>query len=140
MTRYPDTFEIHGSFTCSDHCPIILSTVTQRHSQKAFPFRFQNYWGNYQQVDNIIKKKCRTEINGTKMFQFAKKLKLIKHEVKDWSKNHFGNYHDKLSKNEQKIEYVERQLFNSPHSFRLNSWMIRLIKQREKLMLFNQKY
>ena len=27
MTRYPDTFEIHGSFTCSDHCPIILSTV-----------------------------------------------------------------------------------------------------------------
>ena len=74
------------------------------------------------------------------MFQFAKKLKLIKYEVKDWSKNQFGNYHDKISKNEQKIEYVERQLLNSPNSFRLNSWMIRLIKQREKLMLFNQKY
>jgi len=44
------------------------------------------------------------------MFNFAKKLKIIKHEVKGWSKTHFGNFHDKLSRNTQKIEYVEDKL------------------------------
>ena len=83
---YPDTFESHGSFTCSDHCPIILSTVMQRDSRKVIPFCFQNYWCNYQQVDNLIKKSWGVSIKGTKMFQFFKKFKLIKYEVKDWSK------------------------------------------------------
>jgi len=41
---YPDAFETHDSFTCSDHCPIILATVIQRDIHKAIPFRFQNFW------------------------------------------------------------------------------------------------
>jgi len=35
---------------------------------------------------------------------------------------------------------VEEQLSNRPDSYRLNSWMKRLLVQREKLLLFNQKY
>jgi len=74
------------------------------------------------------------------MFQVSKKLKLVKYEVKDWAKKQFGNFQDKIFMNEQKIEYVERKLLENPNSFRLNSWMTRLIKQREKMLLFKQKY
>ena len=35
---------------------------------------------------------------------------------------------------------MEEQLINQPDSYRLNSWLKRLLVQREKLMLFNQKY
>ena len=40
---YPDTHMIHGCFTCSDHCPIILSTHHFSSDHKIYPFRFQNF-------------------------------------------------------------------------------------------------
>ena len=48
--------------------------------------------------------------------------------------------HQKLIINAQKIEIVDEKLSNQPESYCLNSWMNRLLMQREKLMLFNQKY
>ena len=74
------------------------------------------------------------------MYQVALKLKKVKSELKVWAKNQFGNFHDKITKNEDKIKYVEDKLLAQPNSLRLNSWMFRLLKQREKLLLFNQKY
>lgn len=35
---------------------------------------------------------------------------------------------------------MEERLIAHPNSHRFNSWMQRLLKQREKMMLFNQKY
>jgi len=29
LNIYPQAFELHGNFTCSDHCPIILSTTIE---------------------------------------------------------------------------------------------------------------
>jgi len=40
----------------------------------------------------------------------------------------------------QKIDYEEAKLPSNPSSYRFNSWMNRLLKQCEKMMLFNQKY
>lgn len=77
---------------------------------------------------------------GTKMFQLVKKLKNIKYELKVWAKNQFGNFQDKVTKSEQKIMYVEGKLIQSPSSFLYSSWMNRLLKQREKLLMFNQNY
>ena len=71
------------------------------------------------------------------MFKIAKELKIIKQEVKCWSKNHFGNLHNKLTHNSKRIEYVEVKLLANPESIRLNQWMTRLLKQTEKIMLFN---
>jgi len=74
------------------------------------------------------------------MFKLTRNLKNIKQAVKGWSKNQFGHYQDKITTNMQKIEYVENKLIDNPDSYRLNSWLQRLLKQREKMMLFNQKY
>jgi len=137
---YPNTIEEHGSFSYSDHRPIIVSSDITLNIQKAFPFRFQNFWCKCHPVDTIITKNWRGNFTGTNMFNFAKKLKTIKHKVKGWSKTHFGNLHDKLAKNTQKINYIEDKLLSNLESFWLNSWLTRLLKQREKMMLFNQKY
>jgi len=137
---YPDAFELHGSFTCSDHCLIILCTSILPERHKALPFRYQNLWSTYHQANAIIKKNWNVKVSDTKMFQLTTKLKFVKHELKSWARNHFGNFHDKVTANENKIEYVEGKLLINPLCFRFRSWMSRLLKQREKLLLFNQKY
>ena len=137
---YPNTFEEHDSFTCSDHRPIVISFDIAINRQKAFPFRFQNFWCKYHQVDSIIAKNWRVNFTGMNTFKLAKKLKIIKHEVKGWSKNHFGNLQNKIVHNTQKVDYVEEKLLSNPESFHFNVWTTLLLKQREKMMLFNQKY
>jgi len=72
---YPDAFEIHGSFSCSDHYPIILSMFMQRNNHKAFPFRFQNYWCHYQQLDIIVKKIFRNDIQWVKDVSIFQEIK-----------------------------------------------------------------
>ena len=39
-----------------------------------------------------------------------------------------------------KINYVEEKLLENPMNIRMNNWLHRLIKQQEKLLMFNQKY
>ena len=55
------------------------------------------------------------------MFKIMRKLKIVKYDVKDWAKKHFGNIHDKLAKDGHKIDYVEERLLVDPNSHRVNS-------------------
>jgi len=82
----------------------------------------------------------RSQPPGTSMFVLAQKLKGLKQHLKEWAHTSLCNNHQQLSTNTQKIQRVEAQLINQPDSYRLNSWLKRLLIQREKLMLFNQKY
>jgi len=38
---YPDAFEVHGNFTCSDHCPIIMSSDSIKKNKKLSHFVFK---------------------------------------------------------------------------------------------------
>ena len=53
---YPDTITKHSTFSCSDHCPIIFSAFNPIQQRKNLPFRFQNYWCQYRQLDPIVGK------------------------------------------------------------------------------------
>jgi len=46
----------------------------------------------------------------------------------------------RLDQNETKLRLMEDKLLLHPDSPRLNEWIHRLLRQREKLLLFNQKY
>jgi len=74
------------------------------------------------------------------MYKFIQKLKYVKNHVKGWSKNFFGNTQQTLAQNENKLNMLEEKLLVQSDSPRLNAWMTRLVRQREKLLLFNQKY
>ena len=139
-TLYPNCRIHHGSFTFSDHCPIILNTDPQTPSRKPCPFRFQNFWKHYPQVQHLVKNTWRLPVPGTHMFRFMSRLKSLKLQLKPWAKSTFGYMQNKIQSNMDKIDYVENKLIESPMNYRLNEWMNRLLKQREKLLLFNQKY
>jgi len=125
---YPKACVIYGCFACLDHCRVILTMHIVQERQKAYPFCFQNFWAQYQRSTEIIRKTWRTPVVGTRMFQVVKKLKNVKYELKTWAKHHFGNFQDKVTKNEGKIKYVETKLLDNPSSFRLNSWMHHILK------------
>ena len=74
------------------------------------------------------------------MYRLMRKLKYPKLTLKDWSKRSMGNPIDKIKQNSHKLNYVESKLCHNPDSIRLNSWMQRLLRQRERLLLFHQKY
>ena len=44
---------------------------------------------------------------GTNMFKIMRKLKTVKHDIKDRSKKHFGKIHETRTRNAQKIEHVK---------------------------------
>jgi len=79
-------------------------------------------------------------VRGTPMYRLTQRLKKVKLDLKSWSKATFGNFKKKLERNADKLLHVEEKLIRSPNSARLNNWHYRLIKQREKMHLFNQKY
>jgi len=55
------------------------------------------------------------------MFKFTRKLKNVKLELKDSAKSHMDGTYAKLSKNAQKLEYVEERLVVNPNSYKFNS-------------------
>ena len=137
---YPNAIELHEVFTCSDHCPIVMTTNMNQRTTKAFPFCFQNFWCKFQSANLLVKNTWKMVQNGTNLYKLVRKLKIVKFELKDRAKKSIGNPYDELSKNAQKLAYVEERLMVNPNSYRFNSWLNRLLKQREKLLLFNQKY
>jgi len=74
------------------------------------------------------------------MFKLSQKLKRTKQHIKIWARNFLGNNQQKLIINSQKIEQIEEKLANQPNNYHLNDWLQRMLCQREKLLLFNQKY
>jgi len=77
---------------------------------------------------------------GAPMFRLTRKLRSIKRELKTWSMTKFANFRKQIEKNTNKLQLVESKLIGHPHSLRLNDWHFQLLKQREKLSLFNKLY
>ena len=140
LQHYPDTIVTHGHFSCSNHCPIILTVRNPIRKGKKSSFRFQNFWCQYKPLHPIVRKQWLSQIQGTNMFTLAYKLKTTKHSVRIWARQFMGHNQQKLLHNSKKIGLVEDKLIDQPNSPRLNEWMTRLLKQREKLLLYNQKY
>ncbi|KAJ8436279.1 hypothetical protein Cgig2_025708 [Carnegiea gigantea] len=120
---YPSLCTNHGAFTCSDHYPIIISTVAEHRQHQPCPFRFQPFWTKYHMVDQIIYKNWQTTLNSAKMFRFMHKLKSIKNSIKPRAKSTFGNFQEKVKHNLDKINYVEDKLVENPTNIRLNNWL-----------------
>ena len=103
MEVYPDSIMVHGAFVCSDHWPILLSTQDLVQQRKNLPFRFQNFWCQYQQLDKVVIPQWQTPVSGTRMYKFMQRLKYVKLYVKGWANQLFGNTRYRLDQNETKL-------------------------------------
>jgi len=139
-SQYPDSSVTAGPFTCSDHSYVLLDTNLGHHSQRRSIFRYQPNWSSYVEVQRTVHKEWMRRPYGTAMFRFSRKLRSIKAALKTWSKAKFANFQNQIEKNSHKLHIVESKLLANPQSYRLNDWHFRLLKQREKLFLFNKRY
>ena len=74
----------------SDHFPILLEGKCQRRGR--IPFRFENMWlrvDNF--VDKVKKWWASYLFQGTPSFILAKKLAVLKLDLKKWNETKFGN-------------------------------------------------
>jgi len=52
----------------------------------------------------------------------------------------FQIFRNQVEKNTTQLHLVESKLIADPYSHRVNDWYFRLLKQREKLLLFNKRH
>ncbi|KAJ8435753.1 hypothetical protein Cgig2_003175 [Carnegiea gigantea] len=130
---FPNYVITNGPFACSDHLFVLLNTEPAHQPRKGTNFKYQHSWAQYQDTHNIVKKNWKMGGRRTPMYR-------IKLDLKCWSKNTFENFESKLERNADKLLHVEKNVVQNPNIARLNNWHHRLIKQREKMYLFNQKY
>eukprot|EP00253_Pinus_taeda_P019985 PITA_19985 len=76
------------------------------------PFRFENMWHTHPDFPNNIGKWWAEDmkIQGTKMFLLYKRLKYIKHKLKDWNKNEFGNIFEAKTVDERQLQEINQSM------------------------------
>ena len=76
----------------SDHWPVQLEANFQT-TPKNRPFRFEKFWIEHPTFKENINQWWQEELPDqvTSMFKLYKKLKYIKHKLKEWNKKIFEN-------------------------------------------------
>eukprot|EP00253_Pinus_taeda_P035653 PITA_35653 len=94
----------------SDHWPISL-IVEVSGTPRNKPFQFEKFWLDHPNLLEMVKKLWSEplDINGSKMFNLQKKLKITKQKIKDWNKTVFGNILQEKIILENKLEQIHRE-------------------------------
>ncbi|XP_038983021.1 uncharacterized protein LOC120110982 [Phoenix dactylifera] len=103
IIRFP-TYQVrHLSRIASDHCPLLLSTVsdTGHHS----PFRFEKVWLSYPQSWDIVREAWSLPVHGNAMQRVSRKLELTKRRLRRWNREVVGDIF-------RKMEVVEAAISN----------------------------
>ncbi|VFQ94248.1 unnamed protein product [Cuscuta campestris] len=74
----------------SDHCPVVLNLIHNTNLGPK-PFKFFNMWMQHELFDSVVRQTWDTRITGTRQFRLCRKLKLLKHPLKQLNKKEFGH-------------------------------------------------
>ena len=88
LDLFPEVYQIALPKPTSDHCPILLETKCERWGPT--PFRFELMWLEEKQFVEHIKVWWKNiEVDGCAEIRLLLKLKKLKEEIKEWTRNHF---------------------------------------------------
>jgi len=85
IALFPDSFYKYQSFASTDHAPITLHLLSDKDAGPK-PFRFFHYWMQLPEFPSTLKKAWNMGISGDPLYQLARRLKNVKHELKLWLK------------------------------------------------------
>ncbi|XP_026417371.1 uncharacterized protein LOC113312852 [Papaver somniferum] len=122
LNQYGSSRVHHIDTIGSDHIPIILETNPLSY-QGSKPYKYFKCWSSDPSVREIISNAYSKEVRGSSPFQLTNKLRFIKHDLKLWNNQHFGNINNKV----KYINSYLNDLTNLPHS----PENVELIKQVE---------
>ncbi|KAL6224666.1 hypothetical protein ACLB2K_003521 [Fragaria x ananassa] len=91
----------------SDHNPLLIS-FKKYVAQGPIPFRFQKIWSGHSDFLKTVQAAWQSfEVSGCPMFILQRKLMLLKHILKDWNVNIFGNVHTAVDKTRTALENIQ---------------------------------
>jgi hypothetical protein len=92
----------------SNHCPVHLEANFQP-TLKDRIFRIEKFWIEHPTFKEHINQWWREELpdQGTRMFKLYKRLKYIKHKLKEWNKEIFGNINQEKKKIEDRMRILQ---------------------------------
>ncbi|KAL8554478.1 hypothetical protein ACS0TY_002607 [Phlomoides rotata] len=107
LTWKPDLKLMSLGRSISDHCPIFLRTSIVDWGLK--PFKFFNGWLAHADFkDFCIRKWNSYKVQGWKCFTLKEKLKMLKLDLKAWSREIFGALQQKVEDQKENIERLDR--------------------------------
>ncbi|KAL8500405.1 hypothetical protein ACS0TY_020122 [Phlomoides rotata] len=91
----------------SDHCPIFLKSVNVNWGPK--PFKFFNGWLSHPAFKELCELKWNSySVHSWKSFILKEKLKLLKADLKTWSRDIFGAMNQKMEDQKETIDKLDR--------------------------------
>ncbi|XP_023728961.1 uncharacterized protein LOC111876645 [Lactuca sativa] len=141
LNHFPKIYVVAVSREPSDHCPIILQSVTEDFGKT--PFRFFNSRMNKDGFGQVVTKAWESFVGyGTHDRYLAAKLKFFKNEIKKWRvvdyPNEVKELHTlKLKLQELDVAYESRELYESEIEER--RVMFQKIVEHEKIVALDAK-
>ncbi|KAH0712004.1 hypothetical protein KY285_007640 [Solanum tuberosum] len=90
LTSMPACKAMYLNEGISDHCPIKI-TFEENNVKTRRAFKYCNVWSKHPQFKHVILEGWGTLIDGYKMLQVIRRLKLLKKELKKLNSMHFRN-------------------------------------------------
>ncbi|XP_074296934.1 uncharacterized protein LOC141627598 [Silene latifolia] len=89
-SKWPDYYAYYAPEGDYDHCPCFIIGGDSQIPRKK-PFKFYNMWTGVTDFREILKSGWNRRIYGTPMYIVARKLKMLKHDLKNLNKKLFSD-------------------------------------------------
>ncbi|VFQ89794.1 unnamed protein product [Cuscuta campestris] len=99
----------------SDHCPVVLNLIHNTNLGPK-PFKFFNMWMQHELFDSVVRQIWDTRITGTRQFRLCRKLKLLKHPLKQLNKKEFGHISTRAENARSSYSEMMTRLMTDPQN------------------------
>ncbi|VFQ78803.1 unnamed protein product [Cuscuta campestris] len=102
----------------SDHCPVLLHLI-QSSTNGPKPFKFFIMWLKHDSFDNTLKHVWDMRFNGTREFRLCRKLKLLKHPLKQLNNKDFAHISSRAEEARKSYTDLMDKLYKDPDNLEL---------------------
>ncbi|KAK1315041.1 hypothetical protein QJS10_CPA06g00238 [Acorus calamus] len=92
----------------SDHAPILVYTEMDRPAGRK-PFRFERFWFEYPDLQELVVKVWRERINASPMGRIHQKLWRLQHNLRCWSNSRIGDLPKKVAEAHGSLDSLLQQ-------------------------------
>ncbi|XP_042479670.1 uncharacterized protein LOC122060603 [Macadamia integrifolia] len=95
--------------TASDHTPVlVVSDAIPKPGN--IPFRFNNFWMENVNFEDIIREVWNKEVSGNPILVLSQKLKQVKIFIKSWARNNFPNVDEEVKKASKNLDLIQEEI------------------------------
>ena len=145
LSFLPSSYVVFGELDFSDHavCGVSLSLLSTRGKRS---FRFQNFLlKNDAFLEFLAGHWFSMDVSGSAMFRISKKLKILKREIKTFSRDNYSGLEKRVSEAHEKLLIAQQHLLMDPNTANAvteseahEKWPV--LAKAEELFLFQRSH